>query len=186
MAQAASSGDTSGAKRTKRNEGVPVWSWWDETISERLGVDGGARSWTCKHCGFKRKSGTTKVRAHILQLPGFEVAACKSMTAEKKAEFLAKDATLQSKTSARPKKRAIDPNHLVFASSTPAASTFSGGGGSDTAAPSTFATPSSSPSLPRRRQRTLDQSWDPQKKADVDAAVARFFYHDHIPFVKAR
>ncbi|MCO5596540.1 hypothetical protein L7F22_050605 [Adiantum nelumboides] len=34
------------------------------------------------------------------------------MTIEKKAEFLAKDTLLKAKSNARPKKRAIDPNHL--------------------------------------------------------------------------
>ncbi|MCO5560170.1 hypothetical protein L7F22_013777 [Adiantum nelumboides] len=160
MVQAVSSEASSGAKR--RNEGE--WSWWDETNSERLGNDGGARAWMCKHCGFKRKSGTTKVRAHILCLPGFEVQPCKAMATEKKAEFLAKDTLLKAKSNARPKKRAIDPNHLVFPSSTPTSSASSGG-------PSSFSTLSSSPSLPRRRQRTLDRSWDPQRKADVDVSV---------------
>ena len=86
------------------------------------------------------------------------------MTAEKKAEFLAKDASLKSKPIARPKNRAIDPNQLVFASSSLRPYTFCIGGGSDTAALS----------LPNGYQRTLDQSWEPQKKADVDVAVARF------------
>ena len=39
---------------------------------------------------------------------------------------------------------------------------------------------------PSRRQSTLDATWDPQRKEDVDRAVARFFYHDHIPFNAAR
>lgn len=37
----------------------------------------------------------------------------------------------------------------------------------------------------RQRQSTLADRWDP-KKEEVDAAVARFFYHDAIAFQAAR
>ncbi|KAH7288138.1 hypothetical protein KP509_31G014000 [Ceratopteris richardii] len=36
------------------------------------------------------------------------------------------------------------------------------------------------------RQQTLDDKWNPKLKEEVDMAVARFFYHDHIPFNEAR
>ena len=35
-------------------------------------------------------------------------------------------------------------------------------------------------------QNTLNASWDPKKKEEVDTMVARFFFHDNISFNVAR
>ncbi|KAH7297148.1 hypothetical protein KP509_26G055900 [Ceratopteris richardii] len=37
-----------------------------------------------------------------------------------------------------------------------------------------------------KKQSTLESSWKPILKEEVDRAVARYFYHDHIPFRAAR
>ena len=36
------------------------------------------------------------------------------------------------------------------------------------------------------RQTSLHGSWEPKKEEETDAAVAHFFYHDHIAFKSAR
>ncbi len=155
--------------------------------STLISARGGARAWRCKLCGKERKSGVDKVRYHLLKIEKKEMVVCTRVTDEKVKELKALDAICQAKHKIQPKRKAIDPNDFAFASSTPTPSV----GGSGDAAPqvsfrSAFSTPTSSPPLSTRRQRTLDASWDPKKKEDVDSAVARFFYHDHIAFNKAR
>ena len=170
---------SSQATASKRGKKTQDWSWWDEVHSDKIGPTGGARSWSCKLCPYKRKGGADKVRAHLLHESGHEVRFCERITAEKKRELLERVAANESTSSARASRVAIDPNTLLFPSQAASAKQ------SDSHGARNFTMPSSHTPYVPRRQSTLDSSWDP-KKEETDAAVARFFFHDHIPFQIAR
>lgn len=163
------------------------WSWWDEVNADRPSGGGGSRPWSCKLCPYRRTSGANKVRAHLLHESGHEVQFCTNVSQEKRRELLARVGTQESYLSSRPKRVAIDPTTFV----TPMSSEGSRAGPS-TSPGNLFSFMSSAvPTAPpatasRPRQSTLHGSWDPKKKEETDAAVARFFYHDYIPFNAAR
>lgn len=186
----ASSSRAGGRSRT---EG---WSWWDEVNFDPPTHSGGARPWTCKLCPYKRVGGANRVRAHLLHEPGHEVKFCERVTPEIRKELLAKLAAHQA-LSASQRVRAVDPNTYVTPTQTSGSTS---GGGASSSTPSSrpprgttrgftqTAFPMPQPTAPSlsRRQSTLEGSWDPKKKEEVDAAVARFFFHDHIAFRVAR
>lgn len=177
----AASSRAGNARRGKKNV-VGEWTWWEEVNSEFLSAAGGARSWSCKLCPYKRKGGADKVRAHLLHVKGHEVQFCPNVTMEKKVELEERDRQTLAKTANRPVRQAVDPVTMVFPSSTPLSAASSGGD----RASAFFHSNTSSGSAPAPRQRGLRAAWDPKKKEEVDAAVARFFYHDNIPFLAAR
>ena len=174
----------------RRRPIVHRWSWWDEVDGELYGVGGGARSWVCKLCGYERSGGSHKVRAHLLHEPGKEVRFCTKITPEKRQELLDKlmvsDAAAVE--SARRNVRvAVDPNTMAPAPSrrhaTPTARGFSPQQHTQTPLPSR---PSGVGASIRARQSTLQENWNPRLKEETDMAVARFYFHDHIPFHVAR
>ncbi|KAH7438979.1 hypothetical protein KP509_04G039900 [Ceratopteris richardii] len=192
----ASSSRTSGSN-TKRRLPTSKWTWWEEVESPvSAGEGGGARPWTCKLCGYKRTGGANKVRAHLLHERGHEVRFCSAITSEKKQDLLNKLAISDAQTHARRASQApINPASFVR-SSMPSSSRASSSSApvhapspTPTPTPPT-STPSSTPSgmpyVRQSRQQTLHENWNPVLKEEVDTAVARFFYHDHIAFNAAR
>ena len=120
----------------------------------------------------KRERGTGTERtyhAHFLHEPGNEVQFCKEVSAEKKKELLEKLVVYEvAELAKRNPQVAVDPASFVRTSTT--------------RVPRQPREASSS----RARQSTLDENWNPQLKEEVDMAVARFFFHDHIAFRVAR
>ncbi|KAH7281866.1 hypothetical protein KP509_36G067000 [Ceratopteris richardii] len=194
----ASSSRTSGSN-TKRRHATSKWTWWEEVESPvSAGEGGGARPWSCKLCGYKRTGGANKVRAHLLHERGHEVRFCSAITSEKKQELLNKLAISDAQAHARRASQApIDPASLVRSSmpSSSRASSSSVPVRAPTPTPTptstphptpTSSTPSGMPYVRSSRQQTLHENWNPVLKEEVDTAVARFFYHDHIAFNAAR
>lgn len=157
-----------GTKRAKKNE---AWSWWDEVDILEANQGGGARKWKCRYCGSTKHGGVNRVQGHLIHEPGQEIQPCLSISAEKKRELEARH------------------NEVIFRAPPPRAMA---------ANPSFFTTPSSNfstsvgsssvhqPPPPKGTQRTFTGSWNPREREAVDAAIARFFYHDHIAFNVAR
>ncbi|KAH7433433.1 hypothetical protein KP509_07G069500 [Ceratopteris richardii] len=196
----ASSSRTS-VSNTKRRHATSKWTWWEEVDSPvSAGEGGGARPWSCKLCGYKRTGGANKVRAHLLHERGHEVRFCSAITSEKKQELLNKLAISDAQAHARRASQApIDPASLVRSSmpSSSRASSSSVPVRAPTPTPTptptstphptpTSSTPSGMPYVRSSRQQTLHENWNPVLKEEVDTAVARFFYHDHIAFNAAR
>ena len=162
------------------------WTWWDEVNAPVHGSGGGgSRPWTCKLCSYNRTSGANKVRAHLMHESGHEVRFCTGVTSEKRKELLERIAGHEALKGARPARVAVNPASYVTPPEASLNMSMSGSASTSTTprAPSrgVFAMPT-----PTRRQSTLEGSWDPKKKEDVDTAVARFFFHDHIAFNAAR
>ena len=133
------------------------------------------------------------MRAHFLSEPGHQVQFCRGLSEEKKRYLQEKAAEQDTVAAQRRASRlvAIDPHAFVSlaassrpglsrTSSTTAHATSSGVGACSFDVPTTFVVPM------RARQSTLDGHFDAKKKEDVDMAVARFFFHDHIAFHAAR
>ncbi len=136
------------------------------------GSGGGARPWTCKLCPYKRNGGANKVRAHLLHESGHEVRFCPNVTPEKRKDLLDKLAVYEVVEAAKKNPRvAVDPAFIARRQEAEVDS-------SREAIPSSLLRP--------QRQSTLHENWNPKLKEEVDAAVARFFYHDHIAFHAAR
>ncbi|KAH7331702.1 hypothetical protein KP509_20G047100 [Ceratopteris richardii] len=196
----ASSSRTSGSN-TKRRHATSKWTWWEEVESPvSAGEGGGARPSSCKLCGYKRTGGANKVRAHLLHERGHEVRFCSAITSEKKQELLNKLAISDAQAHARRASQApIDPASFVRSSmpSSSRASSSSAPVRAPTLTPTptststphptpSSSTPSGMPYVRQSRQQTLHENWNPILKEEVDTAVARFFYHDHIAFNAAR
>ncbi|KAI5055828.1 hypothetical protein GOP47_0029349 [Adiantum capillus-veneris] len=79
---------------------------------------------------------------------------------------------------------------FIRASTSLSSASFCASTGTDSDRPRPLSTNPTSSSFPHsrlpKRQATLGESWKPALKEEVDVAVARFFYHDHIAFNVAR
>ncbi|KAH7316139.1 hypothetical protein KP509_21G079600 [Ceratopteris richardii] len=176
--------------------------FWRVESPVSAGEGGGARPWSCKLCGYKRTGGANKVCAHLLHERGHEVRFCSAITSEKKQELLNKLAISDAQAHARRASQApIDPASFVR-SSMPSSSRASSSSvpvhaptptSTPTPTPTSTphptlssSTPSGMPYVRQSRQQTLHENWNPVLKEEVDSAVARFFYHDHIAFNAAR
>ncbi|MCO5587503.1 hypothetical protein L7F22_041452 [Adiantum nelumboides] len=177
-----------------------TWTWWDEVIAPKAGVGGGSKPWRCRRCAYERNASVQKVRAHFLHLKGHAVQFCpKTASAEERQKLINLEKTLEDMKEAkksRNKRHTVDPKDMAAASlirtsSSPSASFCASTGTATTAdhrPPHPPIKPSSSSfpyPRPSKRQATLGESWKPALK-EVDVAVARFFYHDHIAFNAAR
>ncbi|MCO5603472.1 hypothetical protein L7F22_057622 [Adiantum nelumboides] len=178
-----------------------TWTWWDEVIAPKAGVGGGSKPWRCRRCAYERNASVQKVRAHFLHLKGHAVQFCpKTVSAEERQKLINLEKTLEDMKEAkksRNKRHTVDPKDMAAASlirtsSSPFASFCASIGTATTAyhrPPHPPIKPSSSSfpyPRPSKRQATLGESWKPALKEEVDVAVARFFYHDHIAFNAAR
>ncbi|MCO5549337.1 hypothetical protein L7F22_002806 [Adiantum nelumboides] len=178
-----------------------TWTWWDEVIAPKAGVGGGSKPWRCRRCAYERNASVQKVRAHFLHLKGHAVQFCpKTVSAEERQKLINLEKTLEDMKEAkksRNKRHTVDPKDMAAASlirtsSSPSASFCASTGTATTAdhrPPHPPIKPSSSSfpyPRPSKRQATLGESWKPALKEEVDVAVARFFYHDHIAFNAAR
>lgn len=113
---------------------------------------------------------------------GHEVQFCNGVTPEKRREFLERIAGHEALRSARPARVAVDPAAFV----SPIEGSASVSVSASTSATRSHVRGSFTMPTPARRQSTIEGSWDPKKKEEVDTTVARFFFHDHIAFNVAR
>ncbi len=177
-----------------------TWTWWDEVIAPKAGLGGGSKPWKCRRCDYERNASVQKVRAHLLHIKGHAVQFCpKTATDAAKQKLLNLEKTLEDIKDVkknRNKRRAVNPIDMataafIRASTSPSSASFCASTGivGDLPPPPPANNPSSS-SIPLshqpKRQATLGESWRPALKEEVDVAVARFFYHDHIAFNVAR
>ena len=103
-----------------------------------------------------------------------------NVTPEKRQELLDKLVVYEvAEAAKRNPQGAVDPTSMARPR-VPPSTTFEGLDSSGVSAPS--------PSAPIRpsRQSTLEENWNPRLKEEVDKAVARFFFHDHVAFNAAR
>ncbi len=179
-----------------------TWTWWDEVIAPKSGVGGGSKPWKCRRCGYERNASVQKVRAHFLHLKGHAVQFCpNTASAEEKQKLEDLEKTLEDMQEAkknRNKRRTVNPIDMAAAgfirtSISPSASFCASTGTApnvDYRPPQPPINKPSSSSFPyprpSKRQATLGESWKPALKEEVDVAVARFFFHDHIAFNAAR
>ncbi|XP_024537198.1 uncharacterized protein LOC112348599 [Selaginella moellendorffii] len=160
----------------------PSSRWWDEvSVLESRGH--GHKLWSCKYCPMVNKlSGVDRVRAHLLgEGPGSkDIVSCPLIPGNKKADLLNMQKVIDSEKGARGKKR---PNESGGASMRmdgnvqgfpPVVSSQSSGSGC------------SSLFFSKQSQVHIVDSMDPEQKNRVDVAIERFFWNEHIPFVKAR
>ena len=125
------------------------------------------------------------MQAHLMHEGGHEVQFCTGITSEKRNELRERIAAHEVVRAAKPERVAVNPRAFV---GVPEFSTSISGSASTSSHSKRSAIPRSSFVMPTppKRQSTLDASWDPKKKEEVDTAVARFFFHDNISFNVAR
>lgn len=170
----------SGSKRSASNA-----TWWDEVERlERYSSKGGATRWKCKQCNKEKSGGANRVRAHLCHVNNekAQVNKCPGTTPEMRRELLAKYPSEEEKACAR-KKPAIDASYFSRHGEDVHLGDGQQYGGLGSFA---FSQDSQSMGASSGKQQTLGAAWDPRKKERVDAAVARFFYHDHVAFNVAR
>ena len=116
---------------------------------------------------------------------GHEVQFCTGIMLEKRNELHERIATHKVVRVARPEHVVVYPRAFV---GMPEVCTSVLGSASTSSHSKRSAIPCGSFVMPTppKRQNTLDASWDPKKKEEVDTAVACFFFHDNISFNVAR
>ena len=139
-----------------------------------------------------------KVRAHLLHLKGHAVQFCPKTASESaKQKLIDLEKTLEAvkeakkNTNKRQTAAAVNPRDMATAAFIRASVSSSSvvTGSNDDLPPTQSAKNifySTIPPRPPVWQSTLGESWRPALKEEVDVAVARFFYHDHIAFNAAR
>ena len=161
---------------------TPTWTWWDEVTEVHAYKTGGTKRWDCKYCSQRKTGSSSRIRSHLLHIPGQEIAFCNSISSEQREELRKKEKDNQPTPTTRRIGSGVDPTSFV-GSSQVTGTTISSFFGS-TAIP--CGAPPIAPKVASMRQSTIPSRWDPKKKEAVDATVGHFFYHNAITFQTAR
>lgn len=146
----------------------PLWKY--VTRFDKLADGGGNITWQCNFCNASKKSSYTRVRAHLLKLPGHGIGACSKVTAQDLATMKkAEDEAKENKAKNAPKKVPLPPP-------SPSTSSFVLEG-YESKKRKTGASGSIS---------AVEKAFDKQRRDQLNAEIARMYYSAGLPFHLAR
>ncbi|MCO5557497.1 hypothetical protein L7F22_011062 [Adiantum nelumboides] len=158
----------------KEKEKIQADYWWEQVIvlSKYDSKKGGTRRFQCRYCGIQRGGIAMRVKAHLMGLKGHGIGPCGKIPSHERARMEREYVLL-------PETRGSNNPTTIPASRPPSSSSAATSRGGETISHSSW--PQSSRGT-QGKQSNLFTSWHPQRKAQVDATVARFFYSCGISF----
>ncbi|MCO5574173.1 hypothetical protein L7F22_027955 [Adiantum nelumboides] len=151
--------------------------WWEQVdiLHKYSTKKGGSKRFKCKRCSVERSGGPNRIKEHLLHISGEGIDKCKnsSQTDRERMEREYK----QYLESRKPKEA-----HTIPVSRPIRSEPFSNAASSARSFSTTTSSAQGGPSSAQGRQSTLFTSWHPQRKAQVDATVARMFYSCGVSF----
>ncbi|MCO5578077.1 hypothetical protein L7F22_031915 [Adiantum nelumboides] len=162
----------------KEKEKIQEDYWWEQVIvlSKYDSKKGGTKRFQCRYCGIQRGGSAMRVNAHLFGIKGHDIKPCGKIRALERAR-------MEREYVLFPEIRGSNNLATISASRPPSSSSAATLKGEETFSHSSWPQPCGST---RGKQSSLFTSWHPQQKAQVDAAVARFFYSCGISFNVAR
>lgn len=132
----------------------PLWN--HVTVVQNPG-SGGNRKWTCNYCDKKVTGSYSKVKAHLLKIPGHGVQPCMKITDEIKDQIQKEHAMAEAKKAqvSFEAKRKLDYVTLP---------------------------PGSDLMQPKRKKGTLESCFNVIERDELDKECARFIYSSALPF----
>ncbi|MCO5561806.1 hypothetical protein L7F22_015430 [Adiantum nelumboides] len=162
----------------KEKEKIQADYWWEQVIvlSKYDSKKRGTRRFQCRYCGIQRGGIAMRVKAHLMGLKGHGIGPCGKIPSHERARMEREYVLL-------PETRGSNNPTTIPASRPPSSSSAATSRGGETISHSSW--PQSSRGT-QGKQSNLFTSWHPQRKPQVDATVARFFYSCGISFNVAR
>uniref|UniRef100_A0A5B7AFB0 BED-type domain-containing protein n=1 Tax=Davidia involucrata TaxID=16924 RepID=A0A5B7AFB0_DAVIN len=169
----ASTGASTAPSSSSQDEDInkPLWKYVAKF--DKLSDGGGNISWQCNFCHQVKKSSYTRVRAHLLRLPGQGIVACSKVTTKDILEMQ----KLEDEVKLRLKSNALKKVPLPHSIISLCGSTSFSQEGYDSKKRKTTSSGSGNP---------LEKTFNMVAHEQLHAEIARMFYSSGLPFHLAR
>jgi hypothetical protein len=166
---ATSSDATTNVDSNEEDASKPLWKY--VTKHGKINGGGGNMLWQCNFCNRTHKSSYTRVRAHLLKLPGQGIGVCKKVTIKDISEMQ----KLEDEAKERARENAPKKVPLPRSSDNTESSFFLEGFHSK-----------KRKSNVGGRINPIDKAFDNAKRSELDGHIARMFFSGGLPFHLAR
>ncbi|XP_074308360.1 uncharacterized protein LOC141643211 [Silene latifolia] len=161
-----SGGSASASTQSDDIEDTPLWRFVDK--GPKLANGGGNASFRCHFCNLVRGGTYTRVRAHLLKIPGKGVSTCENLSIDDQVKLKQLDDAVEAK-----KRAAAKPKVPLFPNESSSSDVNS-------------RQPHIQIGKKRKSINTIPMTLNIQSRNHLDAEIARMFYTGGLPFNLAR